>query len=110
MISFLVSQPLVGCSHAASTVNCGDPNTATSGVIVQPYSSTAVSSVIFYQCQQSGFAPSSSSSVCGEDERWNPDPFQVVCTIPAAVPTPVPTPVPTSVPTTAGREKATVAL
>ena len=73
-----VSQSLVGFSHAASTVDCGDPNNATSEVIVQ-YTSTRVSSVILYQCRQSGFAPSSSSAVCMESGRWSPDPSQVVC-------------------------------
>ena len=43
------------------------------------FTSTRVSSVIFYQCQQSGFAPSSLSAVCMESERWSPDPSQVVC-------------------------------
>ena len=40
---------------------------------------TTVNSIIIYQCQQSGFTPSVPSSVCGEDERWSPDPTQVVC-------------------------------
>jgi len=62
----------------ASTVDCGDPNNATNELIVQ-YSSTRVSSVIFYRCWQSGFAPSSSSAVCMDDGRWSPDPSQVVC-------------------------------
>jgi len=35
---FQVSQSLVGCSHAASTIDCGDPTNAFSEVIVQ-YSS-----------------------------------------------------------------------
>ena len=43
------------------------------------YNTTIVSSVIFYQCRQSGFAPSSSSAVCMENEMWSPDPSQVVC-------------------------------
>jgi len=47
-------------------------------VIVQ-VNSTRVSSVIFYQCRQSGFAPSGSSAVCMESGRWSPDPSQVVC-------------------------------
>ena len=62
----------------ASRVDCRDPNNASSEVIVQ-YTSTRVGSVIFYQCQQSGFAPSSSSAVCMESGRWSPDPSQVVC-------------------------------
>jgi len=66
------------CSHAASDVDCGDPNNASSEVIVQ-YTSTRVSSVIFYQCQQSGFAPSSLSAVCMENGMWGKDPSQVVC-------------------------------
>ena len=51
--------------------------------MIGDYNTTTVSSVIVYQCQQEGFAPSVSSSVCGEDGRWSPDPTQVVC---AAVP------------------------
>ena len=43
------------------------------------YTSTRVGSVIFYQCWQSGFDPSSLSAVCMEDGRWSPDPSQVVC-------------------------------
>ena len=78
---------LLGCFHTASDVDCGVPSNASSEVIVQ-YSSTRVSSVIFYQCQQSGFAPSSSSAVCMESGRWSPDPSKVVCRmIPATVPT-----------------------
>ena len=73
-----MSQTLVGCSHAASTVDCGDPNNATSEVIVH-YTTTRVGSMIFYQCGQSGFAPSSSSAVCMGSGRWSPDPSQVVC-------------------------------
>ena len=73
-----MSWSLVGCSHAASTVDCGHPTNASSEVIVQ-YTGTRVSSVIFYQCRQSGFVPSYSSAVCMESGRWNPDPSQVVC-------------------------------
>ena len=65
------------------------------------YSSTIVGSVIFYQCQQSGFAPSSSSAVCMESGRWSPDPSQVVCRM-LITTLPVPTTVP--VPTPTGRE------
>ena len=57
---------------------CEEP-TPTSGVTVLQPHTTTVSSVIIYQCQQSGFAPSVPSSVCGEDGRWTPDPTQVVC-------------------------------
>ena len=66
------------CSHAASTIDCGIPSNASTEVIVQ-YNTTIVSSVIFYQCRQSGFAPSSSSAVCMESGRWSPDPSLVVC-------------------------------
>ena len=63
---------------AASTIDCGAPTTPRGVTVVQPHN-TAVSSVIFYQCQQSGFTPSPPSSVCGEDGRWSPDPTQVAC-------------------------------
>ena len=46
--------------------------------MVQPHTAT-VSSVIVYQCQQSGFTPSLPSSVCGDDGTWSPDPSQVMC-------------------------------
>ena len=92
-----LNHALGGCSHAVSTVDCRDPNNASSEVIVQ-YSSTRVSSVIFYQCRPSGFAPSSSSAVCMESGRWNPDPSQVVCRM-----------VTTTVPIPTGRQR-TVAL
>jgi len=98
-----VSQSLVGCSHAASTIDCGDPTNASSEVIVQ-YNSTRVSSVIFYQCRQSGFAPSYSSAVCMESGRWSPDPSQVVCGMVSTMMPPAPTP------TQTGREKIAVAL
>lgn len=61
----------------ASTINCSDPTLA-NGVTVRPYNTTAVGSVIFYDCQP-GFLPSNMSSMCGEDEMWSPDPFQVTC-------------------------------
>ena len=66
------------CYSSASLVVCEDP-TPTSGVtVVQPYRN-AVNSEIVYQCEESGFTPSSNSSLCGEDEMWSPDPSQVVC-------------------------------
>jgi len=99
----IYSQSLVGCSHAASTVDCGDPNNASSEVIVQ-YTSTRVNSVIFYQCRQSGFAPSNLSAVCMENGEWSPDPSQVVCRMVTTTMPPAPTP------TQTGREKITVAL
>ena len=40
---------------------------------------TTVGPVIVYQCQESGFCSSQTSSVCGENGTWNPDPSQVVC-------------------------------
>ena len=59
---------------------CEAPPTLATGVTGK-YNDTTVSSVIVYQCQQSGFIPSISapSSVCGYDGRWSPDPSQVVC-------------------------------
>ena len=62
----------------ASTVVCQDPTPPSGVTVVQPHSTT-ISSVIVYQCQQSGFTPSPPSSVCGEDGTWSPDPTQVVC-------------------------------
>ena len=53
----------------------------TTGVIVLEPHNTAVSSVIFYQCQQQGLVPSVPSSVCGEDGEWSPDPSQVMCMV-----------------------------
>ena len=64
---------------SGSPTECGAPPTPAGGVTVKPYNATTVSSVIVYQCQQSGFTPSPPNSVCGEDERWSPDPSQVVC-------------------------------
>ena len=46
--------------------------------MVQPHSNV-VNSEIAYQCEESGFSPSSNSSQCGEDGMWVPDPSQVVC-------------------------------
>ena len=48
--------------------------------MVQPHNIT-VSSVIVYQCQQSGFTPSPPDSVCDENGTWSPDPTQVVCSM-----------------------------
>ena len=62
-----------------SPIDCRAPSTLANGVtVVQPHNTT-VSSVIVYQCQPSGFTPSSTSSVCEEDGRWSPDPSQVLC-------------------------------
>ena len=45
----------------------------------EPYTSSAVGSVIFYQCRP-GFIPEGRVlSVCGGDGRWNPDPDQYNC-------------------------------
>ena len=63
-----------------SPIDCGSPTLPSGVTVVQPHTTT-VSSVIVYQCQQSGFVPSSPSSVCGEDGRWSPDPSQVVCSV-----------------------------
>ena len=60
-------------------IGCGEPTLA-SGVTVEPYNTTTVGSVIFYQCQQSGLSPSRTGSVCEGNEIWSPDPSQVVCT------------------------------
>ena len=69
-----------------SPIDCRAPSTPASGVTVVQSHNTTVSSVIFYQCQQSGFVPSSNSSVCGEDGRWSPDPSQVMCvTVPGTL-------------------------
>ena len=66
----------------ASTVVCQQPTPVSGVTVVQPHNTT-VSSVIIYQCQQSGFAPLPPSSVCvdsGTDNGiWSPDPSQVVC-------------------------------
>ena len=62
----------------ASDVVCGNPTPPTGVTVAQPHNTT-VSSVIAYQCQQSGFAPSPPSSVCDENGTWSPDPSQVVC-------------------------------
>ena len=61
-------------------VVCRAPTMASGVTVLEPHN-TAVSSVIFYQCQQSGLVPSAPSSVCGEDGMWNPDPSQVVCVL-----------------------------
>ena len=39
----------------------------------------AVNSEIVYRCEESGFTPSSNSSLCGEDGMWSPDPSRVEC-------------------------------
>ena len=63
---------------SGSPIDCSTLPLLATGMIGD-YNTTTVSSVIVYQCQQEGFAPSVSSSVCGEDGRWSPDPSQVVC-------------------------------
>lgn len=42
---------------------------------VTEYNTTAVGSVIYYQCHEQGFV----GSLCGEDGMWNPDPSQLMC-------------------------------
>ena len=68
---------VISCSPG-SPDGCGAPPTLATGVTGE-YNGTTVSSVVIYQCQQSGFIPSAPTSVCGEDGRWSPDPSQVVC-------------------------------
>ena len=70
----------------ASPIECRDPTPA-AGVTVEPYNTTLVGSVILYQCEQSGFTPSSASSTCETNEMWSPDPSQVVCSIIPPLPT-----------------------
>ena len=70
------STPVISCSPV-SPIDCRTP-TPVNGVIHE-YNSTTVGSEVFYQCQQRGLTPSVPSSVCGEGERWSPDPSQVVC-------------------------------
>ena len=65
------------CYFTASDVVCEEPTTSSGVVVLEPHNTT-VSSFIFYRCQ-SGFTPSNSSSVCGEDGMWTPDPSQVTC-------------------------------
>ena len=77
-----------------STVVCGNPTPPSGVTVVQPHNTT-VSSVILYQCQQSGFAPSPPSSVCVDNGTWSTDPSQVVCRL---IPT---TTMPSMSPTTA---------
>ena len=73
--------PLISvCWFTASDVVCEDPTPPNGVTVVQPHNIT-VSSVIFYQCQQSGFAPSPPSSVCLDNGTWSPDFSQVVCTM-----------------------------
>lgn len=60
-----------------SAINCSDPTPA-SGVIVRPYNTTAVGSIIYYHCQKQGLVLSSS---CDEDGMWSPDPSQLICEI-----------------------------
>ena len=61
-----------------SSTNCEVPTLASEVTMLEPYSTT-VGSVLYYLCQESGFISSQTSSVCGEDGRWDPDPTQVVC-------------------------------
>ena len=69
--------PVTSCS-SGSLIDCGAPPNLASGVSGE-YNATTMSSVIVYQCQQPGFAPSPPSSLCEEDGRWSPNPSQVVC-------------------------------
>ena len=61
-----------------SPIACEGP-TLPSGVTMLERYNTTVGPVIVYQCQESGFCSSQTSSVCGENGTWNPDPSQVVC-------------------------------
>ena len=54
------------------------PTLASEVTMLEPYSTT-VGSLLYYRCQESGFISSQTSSVCGEDGRWDPNPTQVVC-------------------------------
>ena len=60
------------------SVGCSLPS-AGSNVTFEPYTSSAVGSVISYQCRP-GFIPEGRvMSVCGGDGRWNPDPDEYSC-------------------------------
>ena len=74
---------------SVSLIDCRDP-TLSSGVVGE-YNTTIVNSVIIYHCQQPGLTPSVPSSVCGEGERWSPDPSQVMCRMMTSLPTGTPT-------------------
>ena len=78
-------------------MECGDPPTLASGVIVEAYTSTVVNSDIYFQCQQSGLVPSYRSATCGSDGKWSPNPSQVECRM--ITPTPTGTAVPMCTPT-----------
>ena len=70
-------------------IDCRVPTIA--GGVTGEYNTTTVNSVIVYQCEQPGFTLSVPSSVCGEDERWNPDPSEVMCRMMTSLPTGTPT-------------------
>ena len=77
---------IIICRFPASAAECRAPTPA-AGVTVEQYNTTIVGSVIVYQCEQSGFTPSSASSTCEANEMWSPDPFQVVCSMTPPPPT-----------------------
>ena len=77
----------ISFSSAASIVDCGAPPTLASEVTVEAYTSTAVNSDIFFQCQQPGLVPSRRSATCGSNGRWSPDPSQVECRMITPAPT-----------------------
>ena len=66
------------CCSLASLVVCEELTLASGVTVLQPHSNV-VNSEIFYQCEESGFSPSSNSSLCEEDGVWSPDPSQVMC-------------------------------
>ena len=67
---------------------------------MEAYTSTAVNSDIFFQCQQPGLVPSHRSATCGSDGRWSPDPSQVECRMITIVPSGTTIPNCTSIPGT----------
>ena len=60
-------------------VNCSDPTPPTDGSI-DPYHNTTEGAEISFRCDP-GFVPTeSTTAVCGEDQRWTPDPADHRCT------------------------------
>ena len=61
------------------SVSCGSPVAPENGSI-ESYQNTTEGAEILFRCNP-GFVPTGRMrAVCGADERWNPDPGDLVCT------------------------------
>ena len=61
------------------SVNCSDPTPPIDGSI-DPYQNTTEGAEILFMCNPMFVPTERMTAVCGADQRWSPDPADLVCT------------------------------